>query len=398
MINDARLPAPEVPVVSEKLRYLRRSGDAYNVLFIGSSRVHHQIIPELFDRLMNEAGIRVHSFNLGIDGIRPPEDAFLLEHALQSRHEPLLWVIQEANPIRFREAEQIHDGLRGSYWRDGPRMWLLFQRLLAGKAPRSKNAWQRFGEFLHDSGDFWGHCMLWLPKWIHLSEGVPMLHRICQHVSETIPTKQSGDDFDGYISAGNEAMTEEAEGLYTKDMAALQRNPAVEYYGDPASQQLIQWSRKTVERHGGKLILVVPPTTNDWKFYPDPQFGPPPPVLDFSNVDQFPELYEYGRRKDSGHLNQAGAELFTRLIVRHLLLLIKTKAGPSVTVRRWPGEWPQSPGGDWAWRRKGGLSGEQFSLPLKDKSIRGMGHALFSWPFTDSAAPLNPDFRSECFS
>ena len=323
VINDACMPEPEVPAVSEKLRYLKRSGDAYNVLFIGSSRVHHQIIPELFDRLMHEAGIEVRSFNLGIDGIRPPEDAFLLEHALQNRHKPVLWVIQEANPIRFREGEQIHDGLRGSYWRDGPRMLLLFRRLLTGQAPGSKNVWQRFGEFLHDSGDFWGHCALWLPKGLHLGQGVSILRGFCTHTLAVTSTDALGERLDGFLSAGNQPMTAERTGEYVKDMAALEHSPAAIDYGDPTSQQLIQWSQQLVERHGGRLILVDPPTTNDSKFYPDSHYGRVPPVFDFSDAHQFPELYAYDKRKDSGHLNQAGAELFTRLIVKRLLLLTR---------------------------------------------------------------------------
>jgi hypothetical protein len=289
--------------------------------------VHHQIVPELFDRLMREAGIRVRSFNLGVDGIRPPEDAFLLEHALQSRHAPLLWVIEEANPIRFREEEQIHDGLRGSYWRDGSRMLVLFQRLMTGKAQRARNAWQRLGELAHESGDFLGHCMLWLPKATHVGEGVPVLRGFCSHSLAVVSTGKIGKRLDGFISAGNEPMTERAARNYAKDMAALRRHPAEVDFADPTSQRLIRWSQKIVEEHGGRLILVEPPTTNDSKFYPDAQYGPVPPVFDFSDAGRFPELYAPDRRKDSGHLNQAGAEIFTRLIVKRLLALTRLENG-----------------------------------------------------------------------
>lgn len=318
-IIGAWIPDPDVPGVSEKLRYLRESGDAYNVLFIGSSRVHHQIIPELFDRLMGEGGIPVRSFNLGVDGARPPEDAYLLEHALQGRRTPITMVIEEGNAIRFRGNEQMSDTLRGSYWRDRLRMLYICRRLLTGKEPGQKNVWQRFGEFAHESEDFWVHCLLWLPKATHVGEGVPILDRLCNHFSPTRLEAKLGSRLDGFVSEGNEPMPSNILRGYEKDMARREREPIVADYADPTSQQLVQWSERTVAEHGGKLILVLPPTVNDSKFYPSPAFGPTPPVLDFCDVAQFPQLYAVENRKDSGHLNQRGAELFTRLIVQQLL-------------------------------------------------------------------------------
>lgn len=313
------LPDPEVPGVSEKLRYLREAGDAYNVLFIGSSRVHHQIIPELFDRLMREAGIPVRSFNLGVDGMRPPEDAYLLERALQYRHTPITLVIEEGNAIRFRAREQISESLRGSYWRDCPRMLFIARRLLAGKDPGQKSLRQRLGELIHESEDFWVHCLLWLPRATHVGEGVPILSRLCDHSVAPRFEAKLGLRLDGFVSEGNEPMPPNIRKGYEKELALREQSPVTVDYADPTSQQLAQWSQKRVTKAGGKLLLVLPPTVNDSKFYPNAVFGPIPPVLDFCDVAQFPELYAIENRKDSGHLNQRGAELFTRLIVKRLL-------------------------------------------------------------------------------
>ena len=48
------LPFPEIPLVRDKIEYLARHGDDYDVLFLGSSRVHCQIMPSIFDRIAGE--------------------------------------------------------------------------------------------------------------------------------------------------------------------------------------------------------------------------------------------------------------------------------------------------------------------------------------------------------
>src|SRR5262245_31919094 len=81
-------PRQRVPIVTPKLTWMEENADNYDVLFLGSSRTYRQIIPELFDQLMAEGGKTVRSFNLGVDGMRPPEDTYLLEQTLAQRNKP----------------------------------------------------------------------------------------------------------------------------------------------------------------------------------------------------------------------------------------------------------------------------------------------------------------------
>src|SRR5688572_27502291 len=72
-------PPPHISIVSAKVQWLQEHGDEYDVIFLGSSRTFRQIVPELFDRLMAAASHPVKTFNLGVDGMRPPEDTYVLE-------------------------------------------------------------------------------------------------------------------------------------------------------------------------------------------------------------------------------------------------------------------------------------------------------------------------------
>ena len=52
-------PFPEVPSITEKWRHFAGQRDCFDVVFVGSSRFHHHIIPSQFD----EAVGAVRSFN-----------------------------------------------------------------------------------------------------------------------------------------------------------------------------------------------------------------------------------------------------------------------------------------------------------------------------------------------
>ena len=118
----ARTPARHVPTVSEKLGRYAAAGDDYDVLVIGSSRTYRQIIPQVFDQATAEAGKPARMFNFGIDGMRPPEDTYVLEKALALRKKPLKLVIVECNNIRFEMRDEDAGTVRAIHWHDWKRL------------------------------------------------------------------------------------------------------------------------------------------------------------------------------------------------------------------------------------------------------------------------------------
>ena len=65
------LPFPDVPGIRQKLDWLARHGDDFDVVFLGSSRVEQQIIPEEFDHAAASLGHPVRSFNAGMAAMVP---------------------------------------------------------------------------------------------------------------------------------------------------------------------------------------------------------------------------------------------------------------------------------------------------------------------------------------
>ncbi len=63
-------PAPYVECIDDKLDLLARRGASINSVFIGSSRVHHNYVPQVFDDEMARRGVEARSLNFGAPGMR----------------------------------------------------------------------------------------------------------------------------------------------------------------------------------------------------------------------------------------------------------------------------------------------------------------------------------------
>lgn len=64
---------PRAAIVSHKLDDLRAHAADYDVILIGSSRVHYDIDPAVLDRSLAEAGCPVRAYNFGIPGLTVAE-------------------------------------------------------------------------------------------------------------------------------------------------------------------------------------------------------------------------------------------------------------------------------------------------------------------------------------
>jgi hypothetical protein len=309
--------------VLKKMDYLRQKGDEFDVLFVGTSRVHHQVIPALFDRLMTEGGVPVHSFNLGVDGMRTPEDNYLLETALASRTRPLRWIILECKDINFREQDVDQQTARAVSWHDSTRLNILAQRLWWGNLESQRTFQKRLRGMRDDVEVFSSHFALWLQN----ETGIGCLAEktadwLKQSSSSFTPVAPLESRFDGYDSAGKATPNPAERITYVRKFALLQRRKAESDYKDRASQLLLRRQQELAARHGAKLILLIPPTLVSSKFIPDPSLLPVPEVFDCDRPDLFPELFALENRRDETHLNESGAEILTALLAKRLLAAI----------------------------------------------------------------------------
>ncbi len=314
------LPFPAVPLVKVKLEYLAKHHDDYDTLFLGSSRIYYQIIPALFDQLAAEQGLPARSFNAAIAGMRPPEDAYYLDYILRHPPKNLRWVFIELAGLRTAMDPDKIGTVRAVYWHDWARLWILFKRGLAVHPEIKKRKWKKQIEpRLDEFSDFWAHLPIFLQNQTNLGRGTILTSRlIYAKLRPPSPARSVlGEDHAGWIPTGRgEAMAGDQLAAFDKALGQRRMEKARRDPGDPVSQEALETMIAKIEKLGATPVLVVPPTTNKRNFVPSPEREQKSIVLDFCDLEKYPELYEHRYRLDTDHLNSEGARVFTRIFVK----------------------------------------------------------------------------------
>jgi len=314
------LPFPEVPVVTPKLEHYEAHRDEYDTIFLGTSHIYQGVVPAIFDPLAASEGLPTHSYNAAVSGLRPPEDAYFLDRLLRHPPKHLRWAFIELSVLRTTPDPSRIGTVRDVYWHDTPRLWILFRRTLVSLSAGRKSRWRRTLEnAMEPLGDFGHHLFVFLENQTNLGRGVLYTARFVDPDLRPPPppSETLGEDLAGWMPSGMpEEMTGERLTAYEKEMAYRRKNKQADNPGDPVSQQALEAMIAKVEKLGATPVLVIAPTTHKVHFSPSPERAGKTLVLDFSDIERFPELFEERHRLDTDHLNTAGAQVFTRLFVK----------------------------------------------------------------------------------
>jgi len=315
-----QLPFQDVPLVRAKIEHFAERHDGYDTLFLGSSRIYYQIIPAIFDQLTAEAGRPTRTFNAAIAGMRPPEDAFYLDTLLRTPPAHLRWVFIELAGLRTAVDRDKIGTVRAVYWHDWERLCLLFQRALYIKPDTKKRKWrQTLKNQVEPLQEFGAHLALFLQHQTNFGRGTILSSQL---ISRRQPRPKGsggplGDDRSGWVPTGRpEVMAGTQLADFYEALAARRAQKPVGDELDPISQQALEIMIEKIEKLGATPVLIVPPTTNRRNFIPTAERAKKTLVLDFCDLEKYPELYEHRYRLDTDHLNTEGAAIFTRLFAR----------------------------------------------------------------------------------
>lgn len=307
-----------------KVEWLRDHGPDFDTLFIGSSFTARQVAPAVFDSAMEELGLPTRSFNLALVGMLPPEDGYVLERALEDREAPLRFVLVECQGLRFGIRRRDHFTSRAVYWHDTARMRALWNRFRAPASVANDGAaGPPPGE--RDIRHLRRHFEHWLWNTTRMGRGAEGLKQAFASSKDRQRTReqdarQLGPDGDGYRPAEPQSLAGEARARYLAQLAAAREGGSRLVYGDRESQAELLRKKALVESHGGRMVLVAPPTTGH-QLAPLPESGLL--FLDFTDPDEFPELFAPEHRKDGGHLNREGAVIYSRLLAQRLAAALR---------------------------------------------------------------------------
>jgi hypothetical protein len=295
------LPFPQVPQVGARLRYFAERKDNFDTVFIGSSRIRHQIIPELFDQETALRGLPTHSFNLGYSGMWPPESFYLLRRVLALHPRKLRYAVIELMDYRFGETEFRRPTLRMLYWHD----WR--HTAMAGRAvvESSLLPGEKYRLLLR-------HSALFSERLFNPGRAADWL------VDRYFPSKFKEDSswqkrrgFDPEMEDAG-VWTDWARADFVRQVDAL-RASLTPQTARPGFASALRDLIADLRRAGVKPLFVIAPTLRVSENLVN---GLPEgiTVSAFNHPDEYPHLYLLDAHADARHLNMAGAVEFTRLV------------------------------------------------------------------------------------
>jgi hypothetical protein len=306
---NALLPFPEIDVVSAEIRFFQEHQDEFDTVFVGSSRIHHQISPAIFDRTMREAGHPTRTFNFGINGMFPPESGYVLERLLSARPRRLKWVFIELDELETRRIPKAEAARRSVYWHDWKRTSLVLRQILDNKAQANARDL------------FFFHSALFAKNFTNIGRKIDLSWWSSHLGKKAAPPKSLGRDDDGYVPQ-IKTLSEAEAPVYKVGLERAVAQAESRFVSATTEQAYRQWA-DDVRKVGATPIFLVTPTTRQIKLGFRPEAGIGGAIMLFNDAGAYPQLYRNEVRFDADHLNGTGAEEFTRLVARNLSQLIE---------------------------------------------------------------------------
>ena len=304
-------PAP-IPQFSEKLAHFAAHKDEYDTLFLGSSRTFRQILPAIFDPLLAAGGQPTRSFNFGLDGMFSPEDAYVAEKIFALRPQRLRRVFIEVSYFNTDFAAQPAETRRALHWHDWRRTTLLCRDIfMDGRTSRLTNPrrWARF----------WEHARLFLIRAFNAGESTRLLDP-WRGIPPIPPQWVMGSAGDGAVPYVEETeYPGKNRALFESELAILRAGKAKIGKLSPSPLQSLREMIARVRALGAEPVLFISPMVVTRIISPAGQVSEP--ILDFSDPNRWPMLYDPAHRYDRGHLNAPGSRLYTRLFAGQVLAL-----------------------------------------------------------------------------
>jgi hypothetical protein len=317
---NASLPFPEIHLISRNLRFFERHGDDFDTLFIGSSRIRHQISPAVFDRAMRETGFPTRTLNFGVNAMYPPEDGYFLESLLGAKPRQLKWIFIELNELQTKPIPELEQTHRSVYWHDPKRTAQVFRAILdAGPNESGFSLWGKIAwlfvprreksearDLLVYHGALFARNFANVGRKSDLSWWISHLRK-----REALSSEIDGDGY-GYVPQSRTMPATEIA-VYENELKQALTDAGPRFVS-PATEQACRQLAEEVRKAGAIPIFLVPPLITQFELGFRPESGIAGTVMSFNNARAYPQLYRSEMRIDSGHLNAVAAEEFTRLV------------------------------------------------------------------------------------
>lgn len=313
-------PLPFWSWARQRIGYAAEHLGDYDLICIGSSRIHRSFAAEEFDRRCAELGTEVHSFNLGIAGRRPHDFARVVDWLVEHRTDRLKYVLIESDTFRMVE--------------DGDD-WMSTENIEMHTLDR---AWPRIRTALHGDLKFSA-----VAKTVYQTLAMTLVNYLRVGQAQRIATDRVHLWNRGRLNLNPNAGAEGGFEPLAPETAQEYRRKQHEQWRAQESngERLLVSKRRNVANKvsepgldlaalrelvaklrsvGVEPVFVIPPRYSYFKgrssIY---QLGPDVRVLAMDDPDEHADLYEYRLWFDSSHLMREGSVLFTRRLAEQFV-------------------------------------------------------------------------------
>jgi len=327
-LSGNNIPKPALPyVVREKIAHLHDHGNEYDAVFLGSSRIQNHVMPQVFDALVSERGIPMHSFNFGISAMHTPEDDYLLDLILAQPHGRLRWVFVEIDFFDGAIRRDENGTLRGLYWHDWPRLCSVFLDLFTGTGG---SVFRRLRTIRENIPVFFDHAKLFFQRAVNLGRGADLAQRWLFKIPDSaLDVNTLGEGKDGWLPA-EPLPTKSQENLSASWRASLRQRvtePPKKDPGDAGTTSSLSAKLKKITAAGATPVWVIPARVRQYYFYPERTLAERAPIIDLCDPHLYPDLYREELHVDTSHLNATGARIFTRILAERFLAVAANQQG-----------------------------------------------------------------------
>ncbi len=299
---------------SEKIAMLHALRGEIDAVAVGTSRIEEGFDPAAFDAAFADSPYRIASLDLGLPGGSQTEQRRMAQQALRTLRPPdgraACVLIMELNAgVNFPPEDVLHPRSIDVYDADSIRFASEFD----GDATSLYDRIGRLGfGLIAGTAHYLNSGMLsaWLFHADARNPAVALEPRRGQRITQPSDADRR-EVADAFHRRGT---TQTATASFTPGNRALLADVAA-------------------SATSAQMVYVVTPRLADHAttdVYPDAIDGPagPVPVIDLARPDLYPALYQPKYWRNAGHLNAAGAALFTQLLARQLDAWLTRHATP----------------------------------------------------------------------
>lgn len=303
----AAMPFPKVLGIYQKWLYFQRNKEKIDVLFLGSSRVYHQVIPKQFDAQVKAAtGKEFRSFNAAYDAMWPPESLYNLRQLLAMKPKNLRYVVLECLDIFPDLPEEARSTRRTAYWHD----WR-----------HTKMAWAGVRDMKGDPLYKWelvnAHGNILFRNWTNQGRGAEWLSyefgvERRKKASRWDPPA-GWRDREGYEPEPDEPIAGQELARFQRGVAGVTKKfPPSEI--KPSLRDAFTEIVAEIRKAGAEPIILGTPTVLPNENFTQLLEGVT--IWSYHDPNLYPALYLPENRHDFTHLNDAGARAFTDLLAK----------------------------------------------------------------------------------